>query len=554
MNTHTNDGRDEGSVATIFRNGKIYTGIAGSLWASALGVRGSRVIAVGKESEVLAKAGATAVCVDLAGRMAMPGIIDMHNHVLEGARGVLFEVALSPAHTFDAVIERIREASRRTPVGQWITGFGWGPVVAEAFLTPEGLKRLDSATPHHPVLLRDISYHSRIANSRAITATLLARIESAASFPNEIVRDASGKPTGLFHEMAGAAIDAAMPAWTDQKLQDSARYGVKLLNRLGVTGFNLAVASRATVSAFRRLDDAGELTARMAAYIDHRSPLTAERDGIGAIFIADRYNLATSRIDVDFAKFFMDGVPSQRTASFMRDYRNGNSGAQSLYTVEELADRIGSLDKQGMSVKVHAIGDRAINEVLDAIARVRANNGPGPSHQIAHLNFIHEDDIARMVTLNVVGDLCPPLWFPSFVHRRLAELVGQDYVDRSFPIRDMLRAGVLLAAGTDWPAMSPSPSPWPGLATLVTRKHPTGEMPGVHRPEQRLSLEEALPLFTINPAKAMRIDSEAGSLAPGKSADIIILDRDLTTIRPEEIVATHVVATYFEGQCVHGTA
>jgi predicted amidohydrolase YtcJ len=395
-------------------------------------------------------------------------------------------------------------------------------------------------------------HHSRVANSRAIAAAGLGHIEAAASSPREVVRDAAGKPTGLLHEMAGATVDAAAPPWTDDQLQQSARHGVALLNSLGVTGFNLAVASRATVAAFHRLDASGALTTRIAAYIDHRSPLTAERDGIGVAFVAERRAFSTSRIHIDFAKFFVDGVPSQRTASMMQDYRDGSTGAQSLFGIVELADLIAPLDRQGMSVKVHAIGDRAIHEVLDAIALVRGRYGAGPPHQIAHLNFILPDDVARMAGLNVVADLCPPLWFPSAISRRLADLLGQEYVDRSFPIRDMLRAGVLAAAGTDWPAVSPSPSPWPWLATLITRKHPSGEVAGVHSPEQRLSLEEALPLFTINPARAMRIDGEAGSLTPGKSADIIILDRDLTAIAAEDIVSTQVVATFFEGRGVYG--
>jgi predicted amidohydrolase YtcJ len=545
--TVTDDGR-----STVFHNGRIYTADARSPWAEALAIRDARIVAAGTAPDVTAAAGANARVVDLAGRMAMPGIIDMHNHVLEGARGALFELALSPAQSFEAVLQSVKTAADKAPAGQWITGFGWGPAVAESFAKPDSLRRLDAASPRNPVVLRDISYHSRVANSRAIEATGLHAIEAAASFPPEIVRDSAGQPTGLFHETAGAAIDAAAPPWSPEQLAQSARHGVRLLNSLGVTGFNLAVASRATITAFRQLDLAGELTARMAAYIDHRSPLTAQRDGIGPAFIAERAALATKRIDVNFAKFFMDGVPSQRTASVMRAYRDGTAGAQSLYTVDELADLIAPLDKQGMSVKVHAIGDRAIREVLDAIERVRQRNGPGPAHQIAHLNFILDDDIDRMARLNVIADLCPPLWFPSPIHRRLAEVLGQDYVDRSFPIRVLLARGILAAAGTDWPAMSPSPSPWPGLATLITRKHPTGDTPGVHRPDQRLSLDEALPLFTINPAKAMRIDAETGSLTPGKSADVIVLDRDLTAIAPEDIVNTRVVATVFEGRCVHG--
>jgi predicted amidohydrolase YtcJ len=447
------------SEATIFRNGKIYTADPRRAWVAAICIRGSRIVAAGDEREVIAVAGDNARIIDLAGRMAMPGIIDMHNHVLEGARGALFELTLSPTMSVEAVLAAVRTAVDKTPPGRWISGFGWGPAIAAEFATPEGLKALDAVSPSHPVVLRDISYHSRVANNRAIAAAGLACIEAAASFPREVVRDATGKPTGLFHEMAGATIDAAAPPWTDEQLQQSARDGVALLNSLGVTGFNLAVASRATVAAFHRLDASGALTARMAAYIDHRSPLTAERDGIGTAFVAERRAFATSRIHVDFAKFFMDGVPSQRTASMMQDYRDGSTGAQSLFGIVELADLIAPLDRQGMSVKVHAIGDRAIHEVLDAIALVRGRNGAGPAHQIAHLNFILPDDIARMAELNVVADLCPPLWFPSAMSRRLADLLGQEYVDRSFPIREMLRAGVLAAAGTDWPAVSPSPSP-----------------------------------------------------------------------------------------------
>jgi predicted amidohydrolase YtcJ len=539
--------------ATIFLNGKIYTAESRALWVEAVAIRGDRVIAAGHERDVATAAGDDPRMVDLAGRMAMPGIIDMHNHVLEGARGALFELALAPTQPIDTVIEAVRAAASQAPKGHWITGFGWGPFVAEGFSSLEGLRRLDEVSPDHPVVLRDISYHSRVANSLAIAAAGLPCIEAAAGHSGEIARDAAGQCTGLFHEMAGATIDAAAPPWSAEQQRRAASHGIALLNSLGVTGFNLAVASRATVSAFRDLDEAGELTARLAAYIDHRSPLTAERDGIGPAFVAERKAFETSRIYLDFAKFFMDGVPSQRTASMMRDYRDGSPGSQSLYTVEGLAGLIGPLDEQGISVKVHAIGDRAIREVLDAIALVRSRNGAGPAHQIAHLNFIHEEDLLRMVSLNVIADLCPPLWFPSPIHRRLAEVIGQDYVERSFPIRDMLQLGILAAAGTDWPALSPSPSPWTGLSTLITRKHPLGEVPGVHRPDQRLSLEEALPLFTINPAKAMRVDGKAGSLASGKSADLIILDRDLTTIPPGEIVATKVSATFFEGRCVFGS-
>jgi hypothetical protein len=145
------------SEATIFRNGKIYTADPRRAWVAAICIRGSRIVAAGDEGEVIAVAGDNARIIDLAGRMAMPGIIDMHNHVLEGARGALFELALSPTMSIAAVMEAVRAAGDKTPPGQWISGFGWGPAIAEGFATAEGLKALDAVSPSHPVVLRDIS-------------------------------------------------------------------------------------------------------------------------------------------------------------------------------------------------------------------------------------------------------------------------------------------------------------------------------------------------------------------------------------------------------------
>jgi predicted amidohydrolase YtcJ len=549
-----NDSNETAGPATVFRNGPVYTADRQAPWTEAVAIRGARVLATGKDAEVRRVAGSDAAVVDLAGGMAMPGIIDMHNHALEGARAQLFEFPLQPSQPFDAVIAAVRTAAAKTKPGDWILGAGWGPAVAEKFLRADALRLLDEAAPDNPVLLKDISYHSRIANSKAMAAADKTAVEREAR-KGEIACDPStGQWTGLFHEAAGAAMDAAAPAWTDDQLLASARHSLEIMNSLGLTGFNLAVASRRTMTAYRQLDDAGEMTARMAGYIDHRSPLTAKRDGIGAEFVAARGELRTRRVGVDFAKFFMDGVPSQRTSSMLRDYLDGTSGAQSHYSVDELADLIAPLDREGMRVKVHAIGDRAIRDVLDAIEKVRRRNGKGPMHQIAHVNFIPPEDIPRMSALGVVADLCPPLWYPSAITKRLAEVLGADYVALSHPIRALIEAGTLAAAGTDWPAIAPSPSPWPGMATLITRRHPTGDFPGEHRPEQKLDLDTALPMFTINPAIAMGIDNEAGSLTSGKYADLIVLDRNLKAIPPEEIVHTQVVATYFEGRRVYSGA
>lgn len=552
MNAHTkwSNPMSESQIA-VFENGAIYTGVSATPFVEAIAFCGSRVLAAGALREVLSAAGAGPRRVDLHGRMLMPGIIDMHNHVLEGALAELFQLTLSPRQSLAELLSSVREAAKAAEPGTWIVGAGWGPRVASAFGSMDGLQALDGASPRNPVLLKDVSYHSRIANSAAIASAGPETV--AASRPGEVVLDPdTGRPTGLFHEAAAAILDEAAPPWHDEQLSAAARHSVRMLNRCGVTGFNLAVASRRTISAFADLERSGDLSVRMAAYIDHGSPLTCPRDGIGAELIETRADLRSERIRVDFAKFFMDGVPSLGTASVLTPYRDGSRGERSHYTVDELANLIAPLDGQGISVKVHAVGDRAIREVLDAIAVVRDRNGAGPLHQIAHATLIRPSDIPRLPALNVLADLCPPMWFPSPTTLRLEETLGEKYVALSHPIRDIIASGTLAAAGTDWPCVVPTVSPWPGLASLITRKNPYEPTPGQHRPEQALTLEQTLPLFTINPAIAMGIEKETGSLEPGKSADFIILDRDLSNIAPERIADTEVLATFFEGTCVHG--
>lgn len=540
------------SEPTLLYNGSIFTAQTEHPWVGACAFSENRILAVGDLETVRSAVRGTAREIDLHGCTAMPGIIDMHNHVLEGARAELFELGLDPAADADSLLDAVAQAVTKMADGDWLTGAGWGPAIASLFEDTTGREQLDKVSPNNPVLLKDISYHSRIANSRAIQAAERQDVEQRAR-SGEICRDPeTGEWTGLFHEAAASAMDNAAPVWTDEQFLAAARHGVKLLNSFGVTGFNLAVASARSMTAYAELDKAGELSARMAGYIDFGSPLTLPRDGVGKELADVRKKFSSDRIFVDFAKFFMDGVPSQQTASMLTDYRDGTKGAQSHYSSSDLAERMMPLDAQGISVKIHAIGDRAIRDTLDAIEAVRKRNGEGPLHQIAHLNFISPQDIPRMAALGVVADLCPPLWFPSPVQQRLASLLGEEYVQRSHSTRTLIEAGTLAGLGTDWPAMSPTPSPWPGLATLVTRQHPAGEFPGIHRPDQRLDLDTALRLATINPASAMGISDVSGSLAPGKSADLIVLDRDLRTIDPVRIAETRLTATIFEGRCVFG--
>ena len=543
----------------VFTNGRIYTLNPARPWATWLAVGQGRILGVGTEADLEPVVGSRTRIHDLGGRMVLPGIIDAHCHVLEGARSSLFEIEFSPATSFPDLLEAVKAVAHKPMRRPWITGGTWGPSLVQQLETETARRALDQVSAGRPVVLRDISFHSRFANSAALEA---AGFHADTPDPPNgvIVRDpTTGLPSGLLHEAAAFKMDETAPAWSEDENLQAARASLALYNKLGVTGFQLAVASQRTLSVYKALDDAGELSAWIGMSIAMEAGLAQARDGIGPEAVAARHQFKSTHIELDFAKFFMDGVPSMRTAAFIEPYlaaSPGEAGFQghSFYTVPDLASRIAPLDRQGITVKIHAIGDRAIRDALDTIALVRAENGPdGPQHQIAHLNFIHPSDMPRLRQLNVLADLCPPMWFPSAHMRAMLKLLGPDRVARSWPIRSLLELGTDAAAGTDWPAIAPTPSPWPGLAAMVTRKNPYADSTERHEVSQAIDLPLAIELYTARAARALRIADRTGSLETGKSADMIILDRDLFETTPEEIAGTQVLVTLFEGRCVHGT-
>ena len=543
------------SADVIFTGGRIWTGVPQTPFVEALAVAGGSILAVGHDADIEPLWGARTKRVALGGAFAMPGIIDGHNHVLEGVRGQTFELQLGADLDFAAILDRVRAQAATTTSDGWIIGGPFLIARCPETQTAQGRALLDEACGDRPVLLRDVTFHSRFASSEALRLAGIDR--DTADPPNGVIVRDAGEPTGLLHESAANALEAAAPALSPEQWMTVGRNAMALLNGLGVTGFGLAAASGTTLGALKGMDEAGVLTAWAAGFCMMEPLLLAiERDCVGPDLIARRHEFVTKHLRTDFAKFFMDGVPLMRTAAFVEPYLpdgvhpEGFRG-HSAYGVTDLADLIAPLDAAGISVKIHTIGDAAIRDSLDAFAEVRRRNGPGPRHSLAHMLYIRPEDVPRLAALNVIADLNPPVWFPSPNMIALRAALGDARVERSWPMRDILASGALAATGTDWPALAPTPNPWPGLSALITRRDPSGRTPGVHRPEQALTLDEALPLYTSNAAETLGLSGETGRLAPGLSADMIVLDRDLFAISPEEIAGTQVRQTWFEGRLVH---
>jgi predicted amidohydrolase YtcJ len=203
---------------------------------------------------------------------------------------------------------------------------------------------------------------------------------------------------------------------------------------------------------------------------------------------------------------------------------------------------------------MHAVGDGALRQGLDAIAAARAANGhSGLRHEISHAGYMHADDIGRFAELNAVPEMAPILWYPvpGLAEAQIATL-GRERAERAFPVRSLVESGAEPAYGSDWPAVVPTPNPWPGIEAMITRRDPYLESPQEAKwAEQAVDLETALRIFTLNGAKALKLSEIAGSIEVGKSADLIVLDQNLFEIPAEDIADTRVLTTMLEGRIVY---
>ncbi|HUG21067.1 amidohydrolase [Piscinibacter sp.] len=540
----------------LLRNAVIHTMDPQRPRADALAVRGGRIVAIGRENEVAATAPGLPR-VDARGCMVMPGLIDVHNHFVWAGRAELYEVNFPPILTLAQVLAAVRAAAAKKVPGEWIVGgiFGSG-LLAE--LTSDARRALDEAGGGRPVMLRDDSHHNRWVSSAALA---LAGIDAKTADPvnGEIVRDpATGEATGLLKEAASALAEAAVAQSlaADPTLDvEAAAHAVRRLNAYGITGMQEALTTRAVLSAIRALEEQGRLSAWVVGSLPvTEAPLAPGEAGEELLAMRDAFRSRHFRPDA--GKIFLDGVPTSRTAAMLEPYLADAAhgccwrGGVTL-SVPQLARVLADCEKRGMPVKIHCAGDAAVRTALDAIDVLRSFNGPGLMHQIAHASFIDPAEVPRFAALNVLADLSPIIWFPCVIVEAIRTTVPDARVDRFWPNRDLLEAGALIAGGSDWPVV-PDPDPWLGLQGLVTRRDPTGRFPGALWPEQALPLEAALAAYTINPARALRIEHETGSLEVGKSADFIVLDRHLFDVPVDTLAQTKVIATCFEGRVVHG--
>lgn len=544
----------------VVRNGQIHTMRRPAEQVQAFAVRDGRYVAVGDNAAIDRLVGPATRVIDLAGAMAMPGIGDVHMHPLDGAYEALFACDIGPDSDLPRILARVADCAGRAGPDDWVVGGAWSGALLAQVGTPAALAALDRAGAGHPVVLRDDSFHNRWANSAALR---LAGITAASTAPGNGVIDkdpATGEPTGLLKEFAAfATLERAIPARTAARLSQAAEAAGATLGGYGITAVQDAFSNEDMLRVWRQTDRDGKLPLHMVSSL--AAMPTASAGGAATLALVDeRRRYAGPHLHPSFAKLFLDGVPPARTAAFLEPYlpdqeHGAHFHGKSNFTRAQLADQLAALDRRGIAVKLHATGDASLRLALDAIEDVRKRNGmPGQRHQIAHASFIADSDIGRFKRLNVTADISPMLWYPTGLGAATAAAIGPERANHMFPVRDLVKAGALVAGGSDWPAGQATPDPWRGIEGLVTRRDPLGAVPGALWPEQAVDLDTALRIYTINSATAMGLGATTGSIAPGKSADFIVLNQNLFAVPPERIHETRVELTYFEGRPVYARA
>ena len=544
-------GCSDNAPETLYTNGFIYTVNLEQPTAEALAVRDGVIIAVGGNEEVQAQVSSRARVVDLEGRMLMPGIHDMHAHPMEAGEKYNFQCAFPFTFTVAQIVAKLTECAADTPPGKWIRGGQWAMELLQSDTVPHK-DVLDAITREHPVYLGDSTVHAAWLNSRGLAEMGIDR-HTPDPQGGVIVREPeSGEPTGILIDNAAYNILKELPAYTDEQYQTALAWSMHEMNKVGITTIKDALTDGRGLKAYRELDRNGRLTMKVSASIAWKMRWTDYEKNV-----RERAGYATQNVGTEFIKIMLDGVPPTRTAAMLEPYLpddkpgDGFTG-KLIHSPATLTEDMIYLDGQGLTVKIHATGDRAVRVALDAIEAARkANGNSGMMHEISHAELIHPDDLPRFRELNVIAEFSPILWYPSPLVQVMSEVIGEERANRFWPTKDLLEAGAHIIYGSDWPSVVPDPNPWPGVEALVTRRDPYGNFSGKLWPEQAVDLETALRIFTINGAVAGKQADRTGTIEVGKSADFIVLDRNLFDIPVQDVGDTRVLLTVVSGQEVY---
>jgi predicted amidohydrolase YtcJ len=499
--------------ATLVVHGHIWTANAEQPWAEAIAVRGERIVAVGSREKIDPLTDAETEVIEAGDGLVVPGLIDSHIHLVDGGLQ-LTRVQLRDAASREEFARRIGDFAKNVKPGQWITGGEWDHTLWGGELP--GRDWIDPLTPNTPVWINRLDGHMALANTAAMRAAHIGDDVANVS-GGEIVRDAAGRPTGVFKDNAMSLIDRAVPEVSLEQQVAATLAAMDYLAQRGVTAVH-HMGTWQHVDVFRAARRRSPFKTRIYACVPlntwERLANEVRERGRGDQWLA-----------IGGLKGFVDGSLGSHTAALLEPFSDApNDRGLLVNTAEDLEQWTREADRAGVQVAVHAIGDRANRLQLDVFERVAKVNGPRDRRfRIEHAQHIAPEDIPRFVKLGVIASMQP---YHTIDDGRWAEaVIGCRRSETSYAFRSLLDAGARLAFGSDW-SVAP-PTPIEGVYAAVTRRTLDGKHPDGWIPEQKISVEEALRAYTIDAAYAAFSESDLGSLEPGKLADIVIVDRNL---------------------------
>jgi predicted amidohydrolase YtcJ len=528
----------------VLTGGEVYTVDAARSWAEAVAIRGGRIVWVGSDDGAKAWIGPSTSVVALGGRFTMPGFHDSHLHPITGGMRTL-QCELSGAATAAEALERVRAYAAAHPKKQWITGRGW-----ELPLFPAANPRkeqLDAVVPDRPVYLTAADGHNAWVNSKALA---LAGVTAATPDPpsGRIERDAAtGEPSGCLRENAKALVSRLLPETTQAERRAGLERTVELAHRAGLVGLFAASVDPIELEVYRDIDRAGKLDLHVgiAMYVDPEKPFAPQLAEIAALRAQDW----GPHVHLRSAKLFADGVIESGTAALLAPYLGRGDDRGGLEWDEaKLAEAVVALDRAGLQIHVHAIGDRAIRVTLDAVEAARRANGPRDRRPtLAHVELFDPAEVPRFRALGAIASFQPLwAWADPYIRDLTEPQLGPERSRWLYPIASVAATGAVIAGGSDWSVSSMVPLE--GIEVAVTRRGPA-EGPGpAWLPDERVPLATMLAAYTIGSAYAAYNERSTGSLEAGKSADLIVLDRNPFAVAPHEIAETKVLLTLFAGR------
>ena len=547
--THAVNGDDATAVADIvYTSGKVFTVNNAAPWAEAVAIKDGKFLAVGSNDDIAAVTGDTTDVFDLRGNLVTPGLVDPHTHAFEDYHSNNFAFSIQDKSSPESILAEVKAYAAANPDKEWITGGNW-PVPMFPGDNPHR-DLLDQVISDRPVCLTDMSAHSFWCNTKALEVTGIMNPDNEIPPGAVIERDADGTPSGTVREHAIGLVRRTIPAVPHEEWVATGRGFMQWFSSLGVTSTQIAAGNHAHLSAARELEDQGELSVRLVFALNYNyfdSPETKEQEGE---FAFQAHEFKTEFIDPSHIKIFMDGTPNAYAAWMLEKYPGTDSYGTGYYQPHELVALYKKFTGKGLGVMSHAIGDRSVREVLNAIEAVKeAYPDTNVRHHITHTAMVHDDDVPRFAELGVAFEVAPVLVASKPLQELMLPIIGEKYLNDYANPRRAIDSGAVVGTGSDWQVAFMDP--WKRIEYMVTRMDPDDREAAQMMPPNAISVGEAITIYTLGPAYAINKDKEIGSIEVGKYADMIVLDRDLFEIDPLEIAGTKVLTTVFAGKVVY---